>query len=156
MLIHRWRFHLSWNVALYWWRSFHFLSLQHMPVASPHSWCLPSCPFLPVFSMPFPFSSSFPPFLSHHFPSLLFLPSPHLRSTPPSLLRLWVLGSAEAPPVGQTVFGELQAKIAPVVAMVLRRFTSTWSIAKNVIRYLGRQSQHAIYCAMGPKSFSAG
>ena len=45
-------------------------------------------------------------------------------------------------------------------AMVLRSFTrdtSTWSIAKNsTLAYLvRRQSQHTIYCAVGPKSFSA-
>ena len=100
-----------------------------MPVASPHSRCLPSYPFLPFFSMPLPFLFPSFPVPSFSLPTVPSLPSP--QKYPPSLLRLWVLGSAEAPPVGQTVFGELQATIAPVVAMVLRMFTSIWLIAKK-------------------------
>jgi len=45
-------------------------------------------------------------------------------------------------------------KIVFVLAMVTKD-TTTWSIAKNAIRYLVRQSQHTIYCSVGPKSFSA-
>jgi len=54
----------------------------------------------------------------------------------------------------QTVLGDCRSNIAPVVAMVTKD-TSTWSIAKNAIIYLVSQSQHTVYCAVGPKSFSA-
>jgi len=62
---------------------------------------------------------------------------------------------SERSPAAKRFLVNCRLKIVPVVAMVTKD-TSTWSIAKSAIRYLLRQSQHnMIYCAMGPKSFSA-
>jgi len=112
-------------------------------------------PFLPPFPSPSP---PFPPSRPLPFPSL---PSPPLRSRHP-VLWLGGLGKCSSSPSGsgqspaaKRFLVNCRLKIAPVVAMVTK-YTSTWSIAKkNAIHYLVRQSQHTIYCAMGPKSFSA-
>ena len=40
--------------------------------------------------------------------------------------------------------------LAPIVVMVTKHDRS-----QKTIRYLVRQSQYTVYCAMGPKSFSA-
>ena len=138
------------------------MKLVHWPligglraVASPHSLGFPSSPF------PSPPLTSLPihPLISCPLPSHL-LP---LQVGP--LLRLGNLGERSSSPSrsgrspsAKRFLVNCRLKIAPVVGMVLRRFTrdtSTWSIAKNAIRYLVRQSQHTVYCAMGTKSFNA-
>ena len=106
------------------------------PVASPHSWGVffpslplpspsllsPAFPSLPFPSIPFPFPPlPSPPVLSPPFPS------PPLRSRPP-VLRLEGLGDCSSSPSGsgqrpaaKRFLVNCRLKIAPVVAMVLRR-----------------------------------
>ena len=121
---------------------------------------LPSHPLL-SFSSPFPFPSS------PSFPLPTDTPVPCLPLPLEVGPLLWLEGLEEhlSSPSrsGQSTAAKRfllnwRLKIATVVAMVLTRFTrhtSTWSIAKNAIRYLVRQPQRIIYCAMGPECFSA-
>jgi len=130
---HRARFH-NWpdNVLI----------IQRSSVAGayscPHSWAsllLPFFPFPPFPSPAFLFPPLSFPLLSYPIP-FSPLPSPLLRSSgrgPGRALKLpqWVWAESYR----QTVFlVNCRLKIAPVVAMVLRRFTrdtSTWSIVKT-------------------------
>jgi len=123
---------------------------KYRPVASPHSW------------------GSLFPLLS---PPLPFYPLPPLPSLPlevgPLFLRLgiesggaWALSQrVRTEPGRQTILVNCMLKIALVVAMVLRSFTRVYQSRdqsqKNAIRFLVRQSQHTIYCAVGSKSFNA-
>ena len=117
-------------------------------------------PLPPFLSLPFP---SFPlpsrPVPSHPVP-FSSLPSPPLRSRPP-VLRLGGLGERSSSPSGSgrspaaKPFLEKLAKNRACSSNGYKRYQYMIDRKKTAIRYLVRQSQHTVYCAMGPKSFSA-